>query len=63
MAGAHLRGRRDDRRGTGGLSSVPRVDQYLLPLVAVAVALSFLPIAVELRRGRQARSRKGDRQP
>ncbi|MCW2872830.1 MAG: hypothetical protein JWL99_4150, partial [Streptomyces oryziradicis] len=56
-------GRRGDRRGTGGLSSVPRIDQYLLPLVAVAVALSFLPIAVELRRGRQARSRKGDRQP
>ncbi|MDX6331568.1 MAG: rane-associated protein [Streptomycetaceae bacterium] len=44
-------------------SSVPHIDQYLLPLVALAMVLSFLPIAVELRRGRPARSRKGDRQP
>lgn len=42
-------------------SSVPDVERYLLPLVALAVALSFLPMVIELRRGRPDGG-KGDRQ-
>ncbi|MEV7180990.1 DedA family protein [Kitasatospora sp. NPDC093679] len=39
-------------------SSVPNVDHYLLPIVAVVVAVSLLPLAVELLRSRrQARAR------
>jgi membrane-associated protein len=34
-------------------SSVPDVDHYLLPIVAVVVILSLLPLALELRRGRR----------
>ncbi|MFC0598449.1 DedA family protein [Streptomyces palmae] len=33
-------------------SSVPSVDRYLLPVVAVVVALSLIPLALELRRSR-----------
>ncbi|MFE9498067.1 DedA family protein [Streptomyces collinus] len=36
-------------------SSVARVDDYLLPMVAVIVALSVLPLLAELRRTRRAR--------
>ncbi|MFD8568821.1 DedA family protein [Streptomyces sp. NPDC057694] len=35
-------------------SSVPNVDRYLLPLVALIVAVSLLPLAAELHRARRA---------
>ncbi|MEV5986286.1 DedA family protein [Streptomyces sp. NPDC052051] len=35
-------------------SSVPNVDRYLLPLVAVIVAVSLIPLAAELLRTRRA---------
>ncbi|MFI6051349.1 DedA family protein [Streptomyces violascens] len=35
-------------------SSIPNVDRYLLPLVAVIVAVSLAPLALELRRARAA---------
>ncbi|MFI1003334.1 DedA family protein [Streptomyces galbus] len=38
--------------GYGLGSSIPDVDRYLLPLVALIVALSLVPLAVELYRGR-----------
>ncbi|MET8980117.1 DedA family protein [Streptomyces sp. NPDC004539] len=34
-------------------SSIPNVDRYLLPLVALIVLVSLLPLAVELYRGRR----------
>lgn len=34
-------------------SSIPHVDRYLLPLVAVIVVVSLLPLAAELYRGRR----------
>ncbi|MEU3844563.1 DedA family protein [Streptomyces sp. NPDC028635] len=34
-------------------SSVPNVDHYLLPLVALIVAVSLVPLALELYRGRK----------
>ena len=37
-------------------SRIPNVDQYLLPIVAVIIAVSLIPVAVELLRGR-ARAR------
>ncbi|MEE4545211.1 DedA family protein [Streptomyces sp. V4-01] len=40
-------------------SSIPHVDTYLLPIVAVIVILSLLPFALELRRGRAARTAAG----
>lgn len=36
-------------------SSVPNVDRYLLPIVALVVAVSLLPLAIELLRSRRAR--------
>ncbi|MGW2489887.1 DedA family protein [Streptomyces sp. NPDC001606] len=36
-------------------ASVPHVDDYLLPLVAVVVVLSLLPLLVEARRARRQR--------
>ncbi|WP_353946924.1 DedA family protein [Streptomyces sp. HUAS MG91] len=36
-------------------SSVPNVDRYLLPLVAVIVIVSLLPLALEILRGRRKR--------
>ncbi|MCD0483157.1 DedA family protein [Streptacidiphilus sp. ASG 303] len=36
-------------------STVPNVDRYLLPLVALVVAVSLLPLALELLRSRRAR--------
>ena len=36
-------------------SSVPDVDRYLLPLIAVVVALSLIPVALEVRRSRTGR--------
>jgi membrane-associated protein len=35
-------------------STVPGVDQYLLPAIAVIVVLSLVPILIELRRNRRA---------
>ncbi|WP_329599878.1 DedA family protein [Streptomyces pseudovenezuelae] len=39
-------------------SSIPNVDRYLLPLVAVIVALSLIPLAAELYRSRRAAKAK-----
>jgi membrane-associated protein len=35
-------------------STIPGVDQYLLPVIAVIVVLSLVPIALELRRARRS---------
>ncbi|MEV6949710.1 DedA family protein [Streptomyces sp. NPDC051172] len=40
-------------------SSVPNVDRYLLPLVALVVVLSLTPIALEARRARARRASEG----
>ncbi|MGX1542652.1 DedA family protein [Streptomyces adustus] len=40
-------------------SSVPNVDHYLLPLVALIVAVSLLPLAAELYRSRRAARTNG----
>ncbi|MGW4598683.1 DedA family protein [Streptomyces argyrophyllae] len=42
-------------------SSIPNVDRYLLPLVALIVAISLVPLAVELYRGRERAEEKGAR--
>jgi membrane-associated protein len=34
-------------------STIPGVDQYLLPAIAVIVVLSLLPLLIELRRSRR----------
>ncbi len=34
-------------------SRVPGIDKYLLPIVAVVVIVSLIPIAVEVRRARR----------
>ncbi|MDQ0933281.1 DedA family protein [Streptomyces turgidiscabies] len=39
-------------------SSVPDVDRYLLPMVAVIVAVSLIPVAAELYRSRRAAKAK-----
>jgi membrane-associated protein len=44
-------------------SSVPNVDRYLLPIVAVVVVVSLLPLAAELRRSRRAGSAGGSTGP
>jgi membrane-associated protein len=36
-------------------SSVPNIDRYLLPISAVVVALSLIPVALEVRRSRSGR--------
>lgn len=38
-------------------SSIPNVDHYLLPIIAVIVVVSLLPLAIELRRSRKNRTR------
>lgn len=35
--------------------SIPDVDKYLLPIIAVIVAVSFIPVALELRKARSRR--------
>ncbi|WP_405883901.1 MULTISPECIES: DedA family protein [unclassified Streptomyces] len=35
-------------------SSIPNVDRYLLPIIAVIVVVSLIPLAAELRRSRKA---------
>ncbi|MET8563516.1 DedA family protein [Streptomyces flaveolus] len=42
-------------------SSIPNVDRYLLPLVALIVVISLVPLAVELYRGRGRAGAKGVR--
>ena len=42
-------------------SSVPNVDHYLLPIVAVIVVISLLPLAVELMRSRRRPQRESGR--
>ncbi|GAB2765933.1 DedA family protein [Streptomyces bullii] len=39
-------------------SSVPNVDRYLLPMVAVIVALSLVPLAAEVYRSRRAKTKE-----
>ncbi|MEU0932492.1 DedA family protein [Embleya sp. NPDC005971] len=39
-------------------SSVPNVDRYLLPMVAVIVVISLIPLALELLRSRRAASQR-----
>jgi membrane-associated protein len=39
--------------------SVPEIDKYLLPVIALIVLLSVLPVAIEIRRNRRATSRRG----
>jgi membrane-associated protein len=36
-------------------ASVPNVDRYLLPVIAAVVALSLVPVALEVRRARRSR--------
>ncbi len=43
--------------GYGLGSSIPSIDKYLLPLIAVIVVLSLVPLALELRRGRRERDK------
>ncbi|MET9589043.1 DedA family protein [Streptomyces sp. NPDC058232] len=47
--------------GYGLGSSVPNVDRYLLPIVAVVVVVSLIPLAAELLRSRGRRAVEGDR--
>ncbi|MEV6529334.1 DedA family protein [Streptomyces sp. NPDC051639] len=35
-------------------SSIPNVDRYLLPIIAVIIVVSLIPLAAELRRSRRA---------
>ncbi|MFB7217924.1 DedA family protein [Streptomyces sp. NPDC002596] len=46
--------------GYGLGSSVPNVDRYLLPIVAVVVIVSLIPLAAELMRSRGRRTAEGD---
>jgi membrane-associated protein len=41
-------------------SSIPHVDIYLLPIVALIVIVSLVPLVLEVRRGRASRTRSGD---
>ncbi|WP_438290094.1 DedA family protein [Streptomyces sp. HUAS TT7] len=41
-------------------SSVPNIDRYLLPLVALVVAVSLTPVALEILRARRARTAAED---
>ena len=45
--------------GYGLGASVPNVDRYLLPIIAVIVIVSLIPVARELLRSRHARSLDG----
>ncbi|WP_103352143.1 DedA family protein [Amycolatopsis sp. CA-128772] len=42
-------------------ASIPGIDQYLLPIIAVVVVVSLIPLALELRRGRKRPSDDPDR--
>lgn len=41
-------------------SSVPNVDRYLLPIVALVVVVSLVPLAAELLRSRGRRTPEGE---
>ncbi|WP_406457858.1 DedA family protein [Streptomyces sp. NBC_00876] len=41
-------------------ASVPNVDRYLLPIIALIVAVSLLPLAAELLRSRRAAKRRNE---
>lgn len=41
-------------------ASVPNVDRYLLPIIAVIVALSLVPVGLELLRSRRAGNTEGN---
>ncbi|MEU2026161.1 DedA family protein [Streptomyces sp. NPDC016469] len=41
-------------------SSVPNVDRYLLPIIAVIVAVSLVPLAAELLRSRRAAKQRNE---
>ncbi|MEW1893700.1 DedA family protein [Streptomyces sp. NBC_00523] len=45
--------------GYGLGASVPNVDRYLLPIIAVIVIVSLIPVAVELLRSRRAHNTDG----
>jgi membrane-associated protein len=45
--------------GYGLGSSIPHVDTYLLPIVAVIVVVSLVPLVIEVRRGRRERAAGG----
>lgn len=40
-------------------SSIPHVDTYLLPIIALIVVLSLIPLVLEVRRGRRGRTAAG----
>lgn len=42
-------------------SSIPGIDQYLLPIIALVVIVSLIPLLLELRRGRKRRDETRDR--
>ncbi|MGO4760080.1 DedA family protein, partial [Streptomyces sp. 2MCAF27] len=42
-------------------SSIPNVDRYLLPLIALIVVVSLLPLAAELLRARSVRRKEAGR--
>jgi membrane-associated protein len=45
-------------------SSIPGIDSYLLPIIAVIVVVSLIPLAVELRRARRnSTADPGEREP
>ncbi|MGW3073111.1 MULTISPECIES: DedA family protein [unclassified Kitasatospora] len=46
--------------GYGLGSSIPGIDQYLLPIIGLVVVVSVLPILLELFRARKARRHGGD---
>jgi membrane-associated protein len=39
--------------------SIPDIDRYLYPIIAVIILVSLLPVAIEFARSRRARSRQG----
>lgn len=46
--------------GYGLGASVPNVDRYLLPIIAVMVIVSLIPVGLELLRSRRSRGANGD---
>jgi hypothetical protein len=42
-------------------ASIPGIDQYLLPAIAVIVAVSAIPVAIEFARARRAQLVRHDR--
>jgi membrane-associated protein len=49
--------------GYGLGSSIPGIDQYLLPVIAVIVIVSLLPVGLELLRARRSASGRGTPRP